>query len=427
MSSVFKGLSATRVKVHGLLERQGYSVIWAEGMSWPERPTPQLTAMMCLAGIDGSDYYLGIYPSRYGSDPLGMGYTELEYHHAANRRMPRFLYQLYDHVAESEDQRIKQRGFVNLLRDPDVSPVRPVRYQSVRSLLDAIERDFSELAPCGTHAQPRPDVGLALRLWTASSSSISVGSPNDLWAARERELQQAACLSVTYAKAVGVAHLLQSTSEFDTQDIRFIRGFDEYLRAWIGVSAWAGVQGVFGQANIAKVRISLAQLQGRYEEISYLAGNVASGLYSDRRVAAADRWYQVFRRSGEVPSMEGPIALARGDAALASSCFERVLAGPDLDDAGAALHLGYYGVALAMNGHLREAIRESEAALMLPGLPATTSTRVWRTRAQTLAIAGDSSGAKEAVEMSERIAMAAGLLSQIQKARKLKSQLLRRR
>jgi hypothetical protein len=78
LSSIFKGLEETRPQVVKLLERLGYYVWWAEALPWPEKPPPALIAATCLAGIDKSDYYLGVYPSRYGSDPLGVGFTELD-------------------------------------------------------------------------------------------------------------------------------------------------------------------------------------------------------------------------------------------------------------------------------------------------------------------------------------------------------------
>jgi len=348
LSSVFIGLKGIRETVHEMLERRGYSVWWAEGLNWPARPTPNMTAAICLAGIDSCDYYLGIYPSRYGSDPLGLAFTELEYHHAAGRMMPRFLYQLADRITQPPDQALKQKGFLNLLRDQGVSTIQPMRCQSIKELVAAIGRDFSDLkskAPAD-----RPDMGEALRLWTAFATTKGARA-GDIWASRMASLMDAQKISLSRARSTGLLHLLESISEFDVHDRLYLKGFDEYLGAWSGVSAWAGLGGIFGQANMAKARIGLAQLLGRYDRISDLAGGVASGLYADRKIAAADRWYQVYRRNGEVRKIQGAIALARGNLALAAACFEGVLGESDIDDANASLHLGYYSLTLAREGH----------------------------------------------------------------------------
>ncbi len=362
LSSVFQGLKGVREFIHDRLERLGYSVWWAEGLTWPANPTPSMIASICLTGLDSCDFYLGVYPSRYGSDPLGLAFTELEYHHAAGRRMPRFLYQLVDRTAQTTDQAIKQRGFLNLLRDRDVSAIQPTRCESVKRLLDAINRDLCALSWATMGTKPSPDMGEALRLWT-SAAATNGAYTKDVWATRIGSLEDAQKVSITYARTIGLLHLADSISEFRLHDRKYLQGLEDYLSRWSGVSAWAGLGGVFGQTNVAKARIALAQILERYDRISDLAGAVASGLYSDRKIAAAGRWYQVYRRKGEVPEIWGAIALARGDLTLATSCFEDVLKKPGIDGDNASLHLGYYGVALARKGHRTEAIRQSDAAL----------------------------------------------------------------
>jgi len=328
--------------------------------------------------------------------------------------MPRFLYQLADRITQPPDQALKQKGFLNLLRDQGVSTIQPMRCQSIKELVAAIGRDFSDLkskAPAD-----RPDMGEALRLWTAFATTKGARA-GDIWASRMASLMDAQKISLSRARSTGLLHLLESISEFDVHDRLYLKGFDEYLGAWSGVSAWAGLGGIFGQANMAKARIGLAQLLGRYDRISDLAGGVASGLYADRKIAAADRWYQVYRRNGEVRKIQGAIALARGNLALAAACFEGVLGESDIDDANASLHLGYYSLTLAREGHGKRAIKQADAALALTNVPPTVLTRVWRTRAEMLATLGDYQGAAEAVDEAEIVAEAAELVGQIRKAR----------
>src|ERR1039458_5156467 len=117
LSSVFIGLGGFRSRGRDLLRSLGFSVWWAVALPWPTAPAPEWTAAVCLAGVEESDYYLGIYPGRYGSDPLGVGFTELEYHHAVRNGLPVHTYQLNDRNAVVEEQRITQRGFLNLLQD----------------------------------------------------------------------------------------------------------------------------------------------------------------------------------------------------------------------------------------------------------------------------------------------------------------------
>src|ERR1017187_5419773 len=143
LSSVFKGLGGLRSRVRDLLRSLGFSVWW---VPWPASPTPhEWTAAVCLAGVEESDYYLGIYPGRYGSDPLGIGFTELEYHHAVRNGLPVHTYQLNDRNAVVEEQRIKQRGFLNLLQDSEVSGMRAERFDSRYRLLERIRSDFDSL------------------------------------------------------------------------------------------------------------------------------------------------------------------------------------------------------------------------------------------------------------------------------------------
>ena len=100
---------------------------------------------MCLAGIDASDVYLGVYSARYGSDPLELSFTELEYHYAAQRGIPRLTYVLPDAGFTTIDQELKQRGFLLLARDSDLVTCTDGRTSpNASSLLSLIEADIEQ-------------------------------------------------------------------------------------------------------------------------------------------------------------------------------------------------------------------------------------------------------------------------------------------
>lgn len=238
------------------------------------------------------------------------------------------------------------------------------------------------------------------------------------------ELASAKQISLADATIVGLSHLTTSLAEFDPADRQYLDGFNDYLKAWIGVAAWSKVTGTFGHTNVTKIRVLLAQLRGHYGSISNLGGGVASALYSERKIAAADKWYQVYRRNGEVSSIRGPIALAKGDFGLAKDCFEEVLVAPGIDGDGTALHLGYLSVALAKLGRFTEAIRVADQATSLKETSASVLTRVWRTRAQTLGLVGDRFSATSAIEQAITIATGAGLIGQVSKSQTYRRHLL---
>jgi tetratricopeptide (TPR) repeat protein len=339
--------------------------------------------------------------------------------------MPRFLYQLYDRVVQPQEQFVKQRGFLNLLRDSDISSIRSKRIESRKQLLEIIERDFASL-PQPSRFRQRPDFGIVLDSWKLFFHAQDETNAGKRWGQRLSALNEAAEVSLPTAATVGLAHLVQSLTEFTPNNREFLDGLDDYLNKWIGISAWSGIRGIFGQTNIAKVRICLAQLRGHYASISALAGSVSSGLYSDRKLCAAERWYDVYRRNGEAPEIQGAIALALGKVPLACACLETVLARSDIDDAFAALHLGYYGQALASLGHLRRAMKESEKAVAVSHLPATVGTRVWRARAETLSLCRDNFGAQFAIDEAEKIALRGSLVGQVRKAQMARKRMTRK-
>jgi tetratricopeptide (TPR) repeat protein len=229
--------------------------------------------------------------------------------------------------------------------------------------------------------------------------------------------------SLKAAAVVGLSGLQSIAAHFSPTDKSSLMGLDEYLKEWIGVSAWAGLSGIFGQTAASKARITLAQMLGHYGHISELAGSVASGLYADRKLAGAQKWYGVYRRRGELPGIIGAIELARGDASSATRHFQEVLSRSGLTADDAALHLGYLGLSLASLGRRRVAIRAADAAFEQGAVSPTILTRIWRARAETLRKVGDALNAEIAIGEAIKTAREAALAGQLKKALKAQGKL----
>src|SRR5437868_1609994 len=142
LSSVFGTLKRVRQAVYDQLIALGYEVWWAEDHPHLRNLPNDLIRTYCFQGLESSDVYLGIYPTRYGSDPLELAFTELEYHYAVSIGLPRFLYVIRNKHFVTDDQRVKQRGFLYLIKDRELSSIKPSRVSSLSELLTRISIDF---------------------------------------------------------------------------------------------------------------------------------------------------------------------------------------------------------------------------------------------------------------------------------------------
>lgn len=352
-ASCTKSFLEVRKEVEKILTELGFEVYLAENDQNLEKGTlpTEVTLPLCLKKIDECDIYLGIYPSRYGSDDLGIGNTDAEYQHAIGKRKPRFLYQYLDRVEQSAEEFRKQRGFVRKLYDPRVSSIRPSWLgSSLNSLYEAIERDFKKIR-LGHLALPM--FGTALTPWMRFKPTRKP-SPA-IWAERRKELQDARKISLDLANEVGRVHLSESESECDLSnspiDKVYIKGLFDYLEDWIYPAAWTTVTGPFGQANISMVRIGLAQILGfdTFRNDSSFYGMASSSFYALGDIAQAYEYYLIFSRKDYYPGMLGPILLSLKDYNGACKCFKDILDG-DIGDDSRALHSAYLGIACALNG-----------------------------------------------------------------------------
>ena len=59
-------------------------------------------------------------------------------------RLPVFLYRLNDRRIVATEQKIEQRGFLNLLQDSDLGRIHPRQFDSKAGLLERIRQDFDD-------------------------------------------------------------------------------------------------------------------------------------------------------------------------------------------------------------------------------------------------------------------------------------------
>src|SRR2546423_641695 len=422
LSSVFGTLGNVRQVVHDRLIALGYEVWWAEDHPQLRNSSNDVIGAVCLQGIESSDAYLGIYPARYGSDPLKLAFTELEYHHAVSIGLPRFLYVIRNRHFVTDDQKIKQQGFLHLIRDHDLSSITPSRVSSLPELLTRISIDFEplNLTPQSFNVPPWSAPSLE-RIQTSSipiivprvSSKISLSEAAD-------HLKRVSSQSFQEAAVLGLAYIQKFFSEPNWHNQKFVKDLDEFLGAWNYVAAWAGIGGALGSTNISKARIVLCQIQKDYPRVYDLAGSVASGLYGERHIQAARKWYELSRRFElyfkKIPWLLGPLELAEGNIERAKSAFLEILMHPGLDEDNQGLHLGYYGLCLVKEGNKRAGLRHLDEAVKIKNLRAIFSTRIYRLFAESYLNIGDIDSAIQSCEYAVSIARGNALKGQLRKA-----------
>jgi Domain of unknown function (DUF4062) len=416
LSSVFRNLVNVRRVIHDqLVNELGYRVWWAEDRQDLRVATAEVIRAVCLQAIEESDIYLAVLGPRYGSDPLGLAFTELEYHHAVSLRIPRFIYLLRSRRFVTDDQQFKQRSFLHLVKDPDLSSIRPTPVDSLLKLQTQITLDLKNPSVFNSPPWDSPCVERLI------NSSAEINIPDSVPDLNMREaaafIKDTSKVSFQDAKTYGLVYVQRFTSEPDWQHSDLLTDLDEFLEAWGYVSAWAGVGGPLGQTNIAKVRIVLSQMRRDHSKIYELAGAVASGLYADRRLHAARKWYQMSLRSKPHPGLFGALELAAGNLKNATDSFREVLSQSlDIDNYG--LNLGYYGLCLVKTEDRRNGLKNIEKATSLSTLSATTLTRIYRSLAEAHLHVGDLTSAIRSCEYAALIARENKLKGQLRKASK---------
>jgi hypothetical protein len=429
LSSAFKGLQDTRATIRNKLLSKGFHVWWAEDHPYLRDAAPEVVRAACFAGLEASSVYLGILSARYGSDPLGLAFTELEYHQSVRLNLPRFVYVLSDSRTVARKQRERQNGFKLLVEDGDISLFSPRRVKSVNHLIEQIASDFD----------PALLASLPARITTEDATcikNIRLVSDRLCQCAYGGDIRDAASILRRQAKSsldaalpLGLIFFQHFFSHAQWRQKRYLSGLDNLLASWSDVAAWKGIEGALGQTNIAKARIVLNQMIGNFKRIPILATAVASGLYSDRRLFQARKWCDLVMARTPVEWLHGPIELTRGNIGTAKKTFAAILRKPNQSPNWIALHLAYYGLCQVKEGNRNEGIKHITESLSDQSLEATTRTRVARSLAEAHLTTGAWDEAQSRCMLAETIAAKHGLTGQVGKAKKLHKRItvLRRR
>lgn len=433
LSSVFKTMHRVRRAVHDHLEKD-YEVWWAEADSRLQNlpddsiEANNITRTICLNEVESSDIYLGIFPTRYGSYPFDLAFTEMEYNRALFLDRPRLLYQMRNRYWVDDDQKSKQQTFLHLLKDPEITSIRPVWINSLPELLERISLDLDKLN--------NDNQAFSSPLWSAPSIQQiqnfqipNIYSFNDMnFKEATDHLRRVAARSLPEGAAVGITIAQKFLAEPRWNDQLFLNDLDGFLETWSYVATWAGVTGPFGQTNVSKARIRISQMMGNFPRVYELAGGVASALYADRKLYDARRWYEVYKRdelrNRKIPFLRGPLELAFGNVPAAkSAAFEVIAAARNSDNH--ALYLAYYGLCLVLEKNYRDGLRHLREAIATPGIPPSTLTRVYRSASRAYQWIGDTDAAIAHCDLAEQIASENYLIGQMKKARQQRRSILK--
>lgn len=423
---------ALREEIRSHLVSIGCDVWWAEELVWPSGLTPDEILSTCLAGIDTCDIYLGVFPARYGSDPLELAYTELEYHYAGRRGIPRLLYQIRDQKFISVDQRLRQNAFLLMVKDSDLNALPAQKATSRASLLRLIEEDIrgigSEIDLGNGRIVHAPNI---LRLVSTARLAQTIVSAReiDLHSAPET-LRAVYHRSLLEAVTLGLALLQRHLRYPDWKNSDYIRGIDGLLDAWSYVASWRRIQGPLGQIQIAKARITLSEMSGHLSlaRMSELAIGVSSSLYASRRLTEARRWYDLSKRNGRsTPWLEGPIELARGNLPRAKEIMCDVLRQREDSPDTIPLYLGYFGHCQVLEGNIRLGLKHLDAARSHLQVSTQSRVRILRLFANSHLHLGDYSAAEQLAKEGVELAKMNGLLDQLNKFARIRRSILSNR
>jgi tetratricopeptide (TPR) repeat protein len=426
LSSVFRTMRRVRRAVHDYLEND-YEVWWAEedprlqNLSSDSVEANNLTRTICLNEVESSDIYLGIFPTRYGSYPFDLAFTEMEYNRALFLDRPRLLYQMRNRYWVDHDQKSKQRTFLHMLKDPEITSIRPVWINSLPALLERISRDLDKLND--------DNQAFSSPLWSAPAiqqiqkfQTPNIYSFEDMsFTEATDHLRRVAARSLPEGAVTGLSIAQKFLNKPRWNDRQFLDDFDEFLEAWSYVATWAGVTGPFGQTNVSKIRIRISQMMGDFPRVYELAGGVASALYSDRKLHDAKRWYEVYKRDEvrkrKIPFLLSPLELAFGNVSAAkSAAFEVITSVRNPDNH--ALYLAYYGLCLVLEKNHRDGFRHLREAIETPRIAPSALTRVYRSASRAYQYIGDTDAALEYCDLAEQLAQNNYLAGQMKKAQR---------
>lgn len=299
ISSVFKTLRKVRNNIYKIITKDfGWKVWWAEDYQEETRgASPGQVRQVCFNGIESSDLYIGIFPSRYGDDRLGLAFTELEYHHAIKVGIPTLCYHLQDHAVVEPTQRLKQKAFLLLLKDADLGEPNLKVVKSKQELYERIKRDLHEFEKNWSMDETRkydpyqspqhlllpfkfvPDLR-PLRLSLHGEKDFNPAMVRFYFRVMDQVYEE------SFHKAIEVASVLLdymlSLPNFEDQEYMDI--LIQLLGRWHKTGSWAGITGTLSPLNAAKAQMKARQLAGDYENLYKTATAIANCYYSEGKI-----------------------------------------------------------------------------------------------------------------------------------------------
>jgi len=120
VSSTYRNLASYRETLRLALQKSGLAFLGMEHFAAQDAPPFET----CFEELDQADVYLGVIGNTYGSSPAGhdLSYTELEYVHARDRRIPCII------LVISDDANVR-------VGDIDLDPARNDRLRDFRARL----------------------------------------------------------------------------------------------------------------------------------------------------------------------------------------------------------------------------------------------------------------------------------------------------
>jgi len=305
ISSVVRGLAGLRKRIYDLVKDTLNWEVWCAEIDRPDlfQETPYRAKIACFEELEKSDIYLGIFATRYGSDPLGVAFTELEYHHAVSHRKPRKLYILQS--VRAPEPRLCL--FLGVCEDPAFAENIEI-CQNDASLLESIKVDLDTMRPGQPEhhriTTPPPYLERLLRetFETESadaffescrpvepSTGLHLDWVQDNLAEMDRLRQRGLYASVLSVGARVLDHLRHLPPEIDTGYLPLWR---EFLRKWQKSVAWYGVHAGNPLASLpaAKALLQTYQMLEDYEAYYATGIALASCCYSLDKLEDALNW-----------------------------------------------------------------------------------------------------------------------------------------
>lgn len=366
ISSVEKGLSNVREKICKIIEDKFKWEVWCSGHRDPFLiGTPR---NICLDRVKWADLYIGIFANRYGSivEPPGLGFTELELHHAVSNNKLIKIYLLEPFVSkviknpkDPKEQRFK--SFIDNISSYDSSYVRNVKlpkfvYLKRKNIYKQVQIDLEDFSKWWF--SPHSDEGLKNVLYIERILSDTSFLSNEIFESagirpislekrihNENDVRETMVkmssqyrrkLHDGYEKAVSIGYEILNNlwAVKISNRVRYLWLLADFLEMWIkSITAVGHFRGVFGGLSAS---ICLRQI---YEMLEYFPGYygtanaISSCYYSLGYLDQSLKWNDISyfgfknfpRREMGINSVRGRISLRKKQFKEAEKCFQNSL------------------------------------------------------------------------------------------------------